>query len=935
MAKYITKKRIAAVALVLVLVSAFIVRGQLGRPDIKPVSGLPALSAQGQDGLKSFGNYLIENKEYEYPEGSWRFPLAQNSQNNIAIKSGGSFSFDITIPKTGLYSLKLSYKTGQESMYDSAISIRVNGEYPYYEAQGIPLQNIWEVDKENFTEGFLPKLKKKNGLTTESLYDRTGLYNRPLRFALTQGVSNITVEAEDYDIEINELILYNEKLLSYSDYQKTHTGNTASEPIFIQGEYADERNSTSILELSDNASAATLPSSIDKKTINTIGGTSYQTVSDRLTWKFSVTQAGLYTLNMRVRQDFSSGASSVRTLFIDEQIPFLECEQLLIPYNKQFFIFTPQSEKEEPYLFFLTAGEHTITLRTALGENAEMIERMTRVEKSLNSMYRRIMMLTSPDPDPYKDYFIEEKLPDVLAEMKTQKDILTQISGWLVYTNGSRSEDNTVLDKTVRQLEDFLKNPESIPSQLGAFEANKSAIGTWIQGKKEQPLEIDFIQFTPKDQMPPSANSGFFTNLSFAFTQFFQTFAFNYNSQKSTGDSIEVWMSAGRQQTELVSRLSDEYFTPQTGIKAVLKFVPAGTVLSAVVSGIGPDAALFNPNGDAVNFAARNAVADMTQFGGFDQLSAEFYESALLPLRWKDGVYGLPETQTFPVMFYRKDILDELGFEIPNTWDEAYQLMFDLQKNNMEFAIPTGPAGHALFLYQNGGKLYNDNLTETAISSEEGIKAFTVWSRYFTDFKVPLAYDFLNRFRSGAMPIGIADYTLYNTLIVFAPEIYDSWAIAPVPGIKQVDESINRSVPSGGTCSLIFSGSEKQEDAWSFLQWWNGSQAQRQYAVEIESRLGATARYAPANKTAFDNMMWRPGQLSVLKEQFSSVMGIPEIPGSYFTGRHVENAFKKIVLQNEDIKETVLEYTKIINAEITEKRKELEMMQSDGKGNRK
>ena len=935
MAEYITKKRITAAALVLVLMSAFIVRGQLGRPNIEPVSDLPGLSELNRDALKSFGDYLRENKEYEYPEGSWSFPLAQNSQSNVTVKSGESFSFDITVPKTGLYSLKLSYKTGQESMYDSAVSIRVNGNYPYYEAQGIPLQNVWEIDKENFTGGFLPKLKKKNGLTAEPLYDRAGLYNRPLMLALKQGVSNITVEADDCDIEISALILYNQEILSYDEYQKIHTENNASEPIFIQGEYADERNSTSILELSDNASAATSPSSIDKKTINTIGGTSYQTVSDRLTWRFSVPKTGLYTLNMRVRQDFSNGASSVRTLFIDGQTPFSECERLLIPYNKNFFIFTPQNEKNEPYLFFLAEGEHTITLRTALGENSEMIERMTRVEKSLNSMYRRIMMLTSPDPDPYKDYFIEEKLPDVLEEMKAQKDLLTQISGWLVYNNGSRSEDNTVLDKTVRQLEDFLKDPETVPSQLGAFEANKSAIGTWIQGKKEQPLEIDFIEFTPKGSAPPKANSGFFTNLSFAFRQFFQTFALDYNMKEVTGRSIEVWMSAGRQQTELVSRLSDEYFTQQTGIKAVLKFVPAGTVLPAVVSGIGPDAALFNPNGDAVNFAARNAVSDMTQFDGFEQLSAEFYESALLPLRWKEGVYGLPETQTFPVMFYRKDILDELGFEIPGTWDEAYQLMFDLQKNNMEFAIPTGPAGHALFLYQNGGKLYNGDLTETSISSEEGIKAFTVWSRYFTDFKVPLTYDFLNRFRSGAMPIGVADYTLYNTLIVFAPEIYESWAIAPVPGIKQADGNINRSVPSGGTCSLIFSGSKKQEDSWSFLQWWNGSQAQLQYAVEIESRLGATARYAPANRMSFDNMMWRSGQLSVLKEQFSSVMGIPEIPGSYFTGRHVENAFKKIVLQNEDIKETVLEYTKIINAEITEKRKELEMMQIDGKGNRK
>ena len=38
----------------------------------------------------------------------------------------------------------------------------------------------------------------------------------------------------------------------------------------------------------------------------------------------------------------------------------------------------------------------------------------------------------------------------------------------------------------------------------------------------------------------------------------------------------------------------------------------------------------------------------------------------------KFHTYGLPETQSFNMMFVRNDILADLGIEIPKTWDELY-----------------------------------------------------------------------------------------------------------------------------------------------------------------------------------------------------------------------------------------------------------------------
>ena len=51
-------------------------------------------------------------------------------------------------------------------------------------------------------------------------------------------------------------------------------------------------------------------------------------------------------------------------------------------------------------------------------------------------------------------------------------------------------------------------------------------------------------------------------------------------------------------------------------------------------------------------------------------------------------------------------------------------------------------------------------------------------------------------------------------------------------------------------------------------------------------------------------------------------MGIREIPGGYYTGRHLSNAVRRVVTNKEDPRETILDYSITIDSEITKKRAE-------------
>src|SRR5690606_41188825 len=119
-----------------------------------------------------------------------------------------------------------------------------------------------------------------------------------------------------------------------------------------------------------------------------------------------------------------------------------------------------------------------------------------------------------------------------------------------------------------------------------------------------------------------------------------------------------------------------------------------------------------------INYAMRNAAADLTQFDDFEEVTKRFRESGLVPYRYNDGVYALSEQQTFPMLFYRKDILEELGLTPPETWQDVYNMISVLQKPNMEFYLPLESgatnipmvpnATFAMLLYQKGAEFYRD-----------------------------------------------------------------------------------------------------------------------------------------------------------------------------------------------------------------------------------
>jgi ABC-type glycerol-3-phosphate transport system substrate-binding protein len=411
-------------------------------------------------------------------------------------------------------------------------------------------------------------------------------------------------------------------------------------------------------------------------------------------------------------------------------------------------------------------------------------------------------------------------------------------------------------------------------------------------------------------------------------------------------------------------------FTPETKIGVNVQLVTANTLLPSVLAGKGPDVAIGLAGGDPINYAVRNAVRDISGFKDFDEIVKRFQPSAMVPFTFNGGAYALPETQSFSMMFYRTDIFNELNIKPPETWEDMELIIPELQKKNMTIGLPKDLGGLMLMMSQMDAPLYLDNGARTNLDSPEAARAFKRLTEYFTLFKFPTEYDFPNRFRSGEMPIGIADYTLYNQLSLFAPEIRGHWAMAPVPGTRRTKDvvlkdgvllgdctvveystvadngkpnhdgvvikedvtiegcvihkagTVNHATPAGGSAVSMLRGVRDEEAAWEFMKWWTSAPIQARFANEMETVMSGAARQPTANMEALELMSWSVRDYRSIVDQWDNVVGIPEVPGGYFTTRVVGFAFSRVYNNRIDPAESLQFYVDSLNAELSRKRQE-------------
>lgn len=885
----------------------------------------------------------------------------EGAEKALYTGNDSKVTWEVDVPEEGFYNVYLEYMTVKSRGVAIERAFYVNGELPFQNASDMTFLRMWtdasEPRVDNRGNEIRPTQTEVYGWQSTYLKDKMGYVSEPYQFYFEKGKNTITLEAVNEPMVLRKLdIVAVEDEFKYADYTAAQTGTKAAGSgldyvQIVQGEDSTVRSESSLYAKYDRASAITKPYSITKTILNYIGGEAWRNPGQWIEWNVEVPEDGYYHLCIKGRQNYDRGNISYRSLSIDGEVPFDEMKQVAFRFGNDWESLVLSDESDKPYSFYLTKGTHTVRLEATLGDMGMILEELSDSTFRLNQMYRTLLVYTGATPDQYRDYKVDQVYPEIMEAMSLESKRLYKIVDEVVETTGQKADKIASAQTLAQQLERFCEKPEKITLEFTTFKENISALGSAILSMSETKLDIDYIAVYGENAKLDKDKSNFFKKAAHEVKSFFASFFIDYDAvgdvYADESNTVKVWVLTGRDQGTILKSMIDDTFTPATGIPINVEIVGADALLNAVVAGNGPNVVLSVGAGQPVDFALRNAVEDLTQFADYEEVLKEFAPSTYRQYTLDDSLYALPETLFYNVMFYRKDVLEDLELEVPQTWKELIEMLPTIQGNNLSVGIPTaaGSSGSAAastavasaqadlsmyftLLYQQGGDLYNDKGTQTIINNEAGVAAFKEYTKYFTDYGIPVIYDFVTRFRSGEMPIGIANFTTYNTLVVSAPEIAGLWDFTLVPGTEKTDENgnayIDRSAFVSGSATMMLKTEDEKlkQSAWEFMKWWASSDTQVRFGREIEALLGSSARYATANMEAIKQLSWSASDIEILEEQLSYTVGIREVPGGYYTGRHISNACRKVINEKTDPRETIIDYSIKIDEELTKKRKE-------------
>ena len=892
---------------------------------------------------------------------------------------------------------------------------------------GVKTVQVYTITEDINGNSMLPNAQAIPTWNTYYCQDSTGYYEGFFMFYMLNGSHQITLEAEREPVIIKsiefvpygyegadantsseiDLPTYEEVKKQYAD--KGYGPATGGSLINIQAEFPDYVSDSSVYATNDNSSSATFPSHPDSQVYNVIGENSYNTVGQWAAYNFTVTESGLYKINMRYLQSTLQGMYICRAIKLaggsygladgTPTAPFLEAYNAQFNYDKEWQSDYIGDGNIDAFEFYFEKGvQYTIYLECSLGSLKNLIQRVEAVLSSVNQSYLTILQLTGSSPDEYRDYQFFSIIPEVLVNLINQAKELMDVQAELIELCGTNGSHVATLETIAILLNKMgQNNGDDVAANMSNLKSYLGTLGTWINDSKKGTLIVDSITIAPSDtdsSKLPKAKAGFFSSLWFEIRSFIYSFIIDYDAMGLTVEpdedtvSVDVWLATGRDQSNIWRTMVDakDGFTDMTGYGVNLKLVTGGTLLPSILAGKGPDIYMGLGSSEVINYAIRDAVMsigctddDVPAVEAFmndptksvfntesyiyydEEANSYIYTNELDPSRGEPRfvsetfkkvkgdnyvaaatdtlelggiVYGVPSEMSFAMMFYRMDILADLGQEVPETWSDLLSILPTLQANNMQVGV-SYIAALDFMLYQKGGSLwkYEDDAeyagARIALDTTVALDTFSFVCRLYTDYSFPVSYDASNRFRTGEMPIVVGDYVgTYNTLTVYATELDGLWEFCPLPGSEtgEYDEEgreiINYNSLAGVSATVMLHGCDNTAAAWAYLQWQTSERVQGNYGNKMVALIGPSAKYHAANKNAIKYLSWTAGERAAIEDQMEHMSSIVNYPGSYIKDRYMKFAFLDAVNNGANAVEALSQYIDAMNSEITRKRQE-------------
>ncbi|QAS54681.1 ABC transporter substrate-binding protein [Halobacillus litoralis] len=293
-------------------------------------------------------------------------------------------------------------------------------------------------------------------------------------------------------------------------------------------------------------------------------------------------------------------------------------------------------------------------------------------------------------------------------------------------------------------------------------------------------------------------------------------------NSSSEGDdgTVTVWAMGeeGKMLQDFSKKFEEEHSDLTVDVQAIPWDTAHDKLLTAVASGDGPDVVQLGTTW-VPEFAEAGALLDLSEYMEDHPNFAKenYFDGSVSTMEHGDEVVGIPWYVDTRVLYYRKDLLKEAGYEeAPKTWDElkdAASKLADRGEGSYGLDIDRNDQiTPFIFAWQNG---YEADLEEGELNFDtpEFKEAIKYYTSYFDEgiSQTQQGKDIVEAFKEGSKPMFFSGPWMINIINDQAPDLEGKWATAVMPSKETNTSSM------GGSNLSVFESADNVEGALKYI----------------------------------------------------------------------------------------------------------------------
>lgn len=879
----------------------------------------------------------------------------QVKSDSTTLQRGVRQSFSFSVSQPGDYTLLMTYRPLNAGIFDNIVLLELGNQTLRTNLPFLWQDKSGEKKIDLYGNEMLPQRELYSGVSNAYVMDYASFSRRPFVFTLAQGTYEISITAQNQDIVLEGLSFVPQvSAPSYKDYLALYKDIYVAEGIItLEAEQYSFKNDPFIRGTAIN-NTALHPYDAYTRRINAIADKSLRIPGQKVMYTFQVEQAGLYVLAFSYSQPVKSGMPVFYDLQVDGEVPHQGFLEVAFPYTGQntYKLLIPGGQV--PYYLHLESGKHTLALAATAHPVDNMNRELSNLIGKMNAATLQVKKLTgqnsdiSGSADVNRTWNITEYLPDIISDLQKWEEELINIYQQLKDISGEEPTFANDLLLAAENLRRLYEDPRKLPSRVSLLsdDATSAAqlVGSILSRLTEQNLSLDRIYLYNGKIDLPSPEEKAWNKARVEVQQFLHSFSPEMNMISDSEEQIlQIWVNKPSQYVEVMRDLTTRGFTRDTGIQVAFSIMPnEDKLILANASGTNPDLVLGASIGLPFNFAVRGIARNLLEYDDFSNWYAQEYNlEGLVPYSFDGGVYAACETNDFKVLFYRKDILDSLGLQVPDTMDQVRAMMPTLHRNAMNFSLPLSSDREGYkgfqqttpFIYQNGGDVYSKDGMRVTLNNTKTILGLQEMTDLYRMYGLLLnVRSFFNSFRAGSIPLGISDFATYILLQTTAPELAGLWDIALVPGTRDASGQVLRYQAAVDSGAMIMQNAAMPKEAYTFFKWWLSSDTQLEFATELQLKFGPEYKWNTANLVAFAQMAYPDNHKQIILSMWRDWQKETQRHiAVYMVERELSNLWGAVARDGKELLPQVDAAEAEINREIERKLIEYGYLATDGK----